>query len=43
MRQSPKEPAEQTSATLVLLFRSVIPRLLALPLLTVLLQLIVIE
>ena len=43
MRQSPKEPAEQTSATLVLLFRSVIPRLLALPFLTVLLQLIIVE
>ena len=43
MRQSPKEPAEQASATLVLLFRSVIPRLLALPLFAILLQFIVIE
>ena len=43
MRRLPKEPAEQTSAALVLLFRSVILSLLALSLFTILLQLIVIE
>ena len=43
MRQSPKEPAEQTSATLVLFIRTFTPGVLILLLLTVLLQLIVIE
>ena len=43
MRQSPKEPAEQASATLVILLRYVVPCVLILPLFSILLQLIVIE
>ena len=43
MQQLPKEPAEQTPATFVLLFRSVALGFLVLPLFTVLPQLVIIE
>ena len=43
MRRLSKEPAEQSAAALVLLFRSVTLSFLVLPLLTVLLQLIIVE